>query len=767
MPSASKCLLGVAALTAGLVSGQVSEIVDLVGFASRCGLERHHCGCVVLLCARKRGRRRARRFGSRALKDLVDFRRTPPPPPSTLQVPVTLRWGGAGDEAVYLSNGYTSLRWDLMRGALDRVQGRFEGDGVFAGSPNVAPAMRGAATAAGVHVGALAVVVSGNGRPESYAETATSAFTRAAPLQWQVAANTTAYAAFTVTGVTDGAQGRPAPRITCDFTFSLAATDRWFAVNVSVQPLAPFNTSMVRMSTAWAPLSSLAMYQKGVRQGMLMPASYLASVDPWRRWMGVGPVAAGAVEMRPATAATSTAPTILFAGNVNGRGSGLDVVLAGLPPLGGWMDGVEGAPVFLASQSYAAAVTIAPSNYDFALHGLPAASSAMAADDIRSILTPIYSSTLAASHSYDFAPEGRLAPCLTINGGNCYSGTWGYFDPDSALSVFAMMWSYDPDVWEEVRRIVETNGAFLCHYPPLAKCAFGQLIHHFVDSCGSDDSCFCTASPFNPAMQDCATYAALSGATQTGPNIFWSLAALRYASVTGNMTWLAARMPDLRFSMTFLLQRFDASVGLFNAPGPLWIDTFIRTNYTSDTNAAMVWLLREFADAEAALGNSTGAAYYLTLATTVLQAMPRYLWHPVQQDHFCTNSNPGPTPGSVVVCARDYVDYDSNLLAVAVGAATGAQAAAVLARVDGGACTHSRGTWVSEIFYDAANCNDGNTGDSLVRGGAEDKWGGGVVVVGMPVCLLQPPPLSPSPHARTCVQCRGRCPWAASRTRMR
>lgn len=55
-----------------------------------------------------------------------------------------------------------------------------------------------------------------------------------------------------------------------------------------------------------------------------------------------------------------------------------------------------------------------------------------------------------------------------------------------------------------------------------------------------------------------------------------------------------------------LICSFDSNVGLFNVPGSLWIDTFIRANYTSDTNAGMVMLLSAMADAEKFLGNTTG-----------------------------------------------------------------------------------------------------------------------------------------------------------------
>ena len=47
----------------------------------------------------------------------------------------------------------------------------------------------------------------------------------------------------------------------------------------------------------------------------------------------------------------------------------------------------------------------------------------------------------------------------------------------------------------------------------------------------------------------------------------------------------------------------------------------------------------------------------------------------------------------------DMMDYDANLIAVAVGAASPEQAAKVLARVDRGPCTHSSGTWGSHLAH--------------------------------------------------------------------
>ena len=67
---------------------------------------------------------------------------------------------------------------------------------------------------------------------------------------------------------------------------------------------------------------------------------------------------------------------------------------------------------------------------------------------------------------------------------------------------------------------------------------------------------------------------------QTGPNIFWTASALRYAAITGDDAWLSNNIGNMRSSMDFLMRRFEPSVGLFLVNGSLMIDTFIRANYT-------------------------------------------------------------------------------------------------------------------------------------------------------------------------------------------
>ena len=84
----------------------------------------------------------------------------------------------------------------------------------------------------------------------------------------------------------------------------------------------------------------------------------------------------------------------------------------------------------------------------------------------------------------------------------------------------------------------------------------------------------------------------------------------------------------------------------------------------------VVGFLGEFAEAEAAVGNATGAAALRALAGRVSDAVNARLWasaDPSLGDHFVTQLN---KDGST----RDFVDYDANLIAVANGVATGERA---------------------------------------------------------------------------------------------
>jgi hypothetical protein len=88
----------------------------------------------------------------------------------------------------------------------------------------------------------------------------------------------------------------------------------------------------------------------------------------------------------------------------------------------------------------------------------------------------------------------------------------------------------------------------------------------------------------------------------------------------------------------------------------------------------------------------------------------RHLWA-ADGDHFVTQLEADRKT------TRDFVDYDGNLLAVALNvvAANSTRAARILERVDKGPCTHvGVGTFISEKQYTKDDCFLGNIGDSVV-----------------------------------------------------
>ena len=87
--------------------------------------------------------------------------------------------------------------------------------------------------------------------------------------------------------------------------------------------------------------------------------------------------------------------------------------------------------------------------------------------------------------------------------------------PPNGIPLFFLT-MYSPILFNtaprQVRLVLERSGAFIN--------AKGQLPHHFVGD--------------KPVFQ------ALSGATQTGPNVFWIMSCFNYVKHSGNMTWLQA-----------------------------------------------------------------------------------------------------------------------------------------------------------------------------------------------------------------------------------
>ena len=478
-----------------------------------------------------------------------------------------------------------------------------------------------------------------------------------------------------IRGVVDDAADALA---TSTWTLTLTRGSRALQLDVRARALRDADVGGLRLAGAFAPQATYGQFARGVTERINSSDTYFASDSRLHRFYALGGGAAVDVRARgqretvlrnaPQGAATPANPA-----------SGVEQVLVGTYPRRDDWDGqgwgaAQPAQV-QAGERWHVRQRLAPNDHDFPSAGVPA-HPALPPEDLEAVLTGVYATAAGVLDTY--ALPGEAAPTLATPGWSYGSGR-NFYDPDTFLIDSALLWSGDRYLVRQARQTIERSESEMA--------PSGQIPHHFDG--------------------DQPTFVAISGATQTGPNIFWIQAALRYAAASGDEGWLRGHMPAIEQALGFLTDRFDPAVGLIDAPGPLWIDVFIRNGYTSDTNAYMVGLLRDVAEAEEATGHDADAARHRAMSAQIAQAMNDRLW---AGDHYVTQLN---HDGST----RDLVDYDSNLLAVANGVATGDRAAKVLARVDGGQCTHARATWVSEKYYGPNDTYGGNTGDSAVTMG--------------------------------------------------
>ena len=290
-----------------------------------------------------------------------------------------------------------------------------------------------------------------------------------------------------------------------------------------------------------------------------------------------------------------------------------------------------------------------------------------------------------------------------------YHGLFNFWDPSGYFHICNLLASGDKRLIQDAKRILDTVA--------LAQRPSGELPHHFSD-----------AQP---------VFTAISGATLPATNLFWVKAALRYVAETADIAWLEQRLQTLGRAGQFLLQmigggtKTDATT-TNNAPktgqprllrtgGALMIDVFRRGNYTTDANALAVDVFTELSRMYTFLSNPREAAVYADAAGNITAALNAELW---RGDHFATQLNPD---GS----EKDFVDYDSNLLATAFVPMSAERRQAVLRRVDSGSCTHAApGTYISEKVYghdDVYNCDADKpeifcVGDSRVSYGRYEGW---------------------------------------------
>ena len=234
-----------------------------------------------------------------------------------------------------------------------------------------------------------------------------------------------------------------------------------------------------------------------------------------------------------------------------GVGSGLQQVLVGASAyptdaLDHWASGWSAANATtgtaLAAASWSTTMRVGVNDRDFPTARV-AGDIGVPMDDLHGAMTGIYASPVGCLNTHvnavaDGEAVGQIATTIARPDYG-YSGTYNYFDPDNFISTSAMLYSYEPYIQAEVRKVLERSGSFLL--------PTGQLPHHFEGT-----------TP---------TYQALSGEIQTGPNVFWVLSCFNYAKTSGDLEWLNGYMPTLRNATNFLYDLIDDEIHLALVPG--------------------------------------------------------------------------------------------------------------------------------------------------------------------------------------------------------
>jgi len=590
----------------------------------------------------------------------------------------------ASEKSVILANGLTCIAVSLDRPRISDLRADFTGKGQYGKS----------------------VLSSGGMTLERLdAEDTVLSSADAGSASAKVTISSDNFAEVVINGLRDAAGNSTAMVET--WTVSLAAGARSVSFSAHGSLQRDISAKALRHSFAFEPTSIYGLFDRGVVQMKGYSAKHLssrrlrtdglaghyASKDGLARFYALGGSGedldtAGNASVAVRRGIHASAGVVLLNSDRGGPSgfSGFQEVLAGnLPEQNMWSNGWAGVSAVQLSKglSWKVSYEIAPNNFDFPAQGPfgDVATKNIADRDLQAMLTGIYGSPVGqlCTHDNGVVKGQRVGQMATTiarpNYG--YENNYNFFDPDNYLSTAAMLFSGDPYLQEQVRTVLERNGAYMNDK--------GQLPHHFVGVV--------------------PTYQALSGETQTGPNVFWVLSCLNYAKLTGNIEWLRGYMPRLRNASAFLFEMIHPEFRLLKSPGSLMIDVFIRNNFATDTNAMAVGFLQDFADAEEAIGNVTGATHLRNVAAMVAEATDAMLWSNGTKDHYVTQLNPDGT-------SRDFVDYDANLIALAHGIPAAERAKRVLARIDGGRCIHGRATFVSELYYGKHDTTGGNIGDS-------------------------------------------------------
>ena len=568
---------------------------------------------------------------------------------------------------VTLGNGYVQVGFDLLQPGINLLAGDLTGTGRY--GENVAAA---SSSSDPLHEGGIFLARTDAGGADF-------ASTEAAGPNLHVAvlSDTPSLVVVRVDGIVDN----PAdPLVTSSWTLSLGANSRTFRLQTSTRALRPASVAGVRIVSWLQTPSVYGLFQQGVAQMIgNAGAPYFAVDSPLQRVYTLG--TGGAFDLMPTDESLQRQTLLLSSDGVsNPYQSGVEEVLAGTyPQEAQWSSAPWAsapATAVTAGQTWTTDDRIAVNDHAFPVGTLGTGPN-LPDQDLEAMYTALYASTVGMLNTIQYPGE----QAVNLNP-ETYAGVFNFWDPESWMGVNGLVDTGDPYLINQARTVLEKTGAAIA--------PDGQVPHHFTGTV--------------------PTFLNLSdNVTMTGPNIVWIEAALYYANTTGNIAWLRAHMPLIERALGWLTRKYNPSLQLVKATGPLWIDVFSRINYTSDTNAFMVKLLRDVASAEQVVGHPAAAARDRYLAGQIVEGMNAHLW---AGNHYITQLNPNGT-------IADFGDNDANALAVAFGITSPAQARKVIAWQDGGPCIAppARAGWVSQVYYNGNVTEDGNTGDSATAMG--------------------------------------------------
>ena len=457
---------------------------------------------------------------------------------------------------------------------------------------------------------------------------------------------------------------------------TLLSGRRKFNIKTSVEPVNSAKINLIKLCFHFNQWFMNGFFDKGVVQNISSGNKMFYSEDPLNVFYTIDNKK-GSVSVVPVV--RGTVQGHLEVTDTDYFKVGIESVLFGsYTQADRWVDSDQMNPTTNYAESekiYKCSYDIYANNYPFPVHSINNSKN-MNFDDLRIFYSAIYGSAAGVLGTYK--NTGSAYPNLVFPGGP-YGDMYTFFDPDARSTVSTLSFSGDVYLQNQAREIIELAERNM---------KSGQIPHHFIAN--------------KPK------YLSIAKSEQPGPNIFWVLASIDYASATGDNDWLKAHYNKMKEATDHVLKTYDPEIQLVKVNGPLFIDVFIRNNFTLDTNVMLLRLLPLMSDIARLCNDEDGAERYLVYSKNIKSGINEQLWD--GNDHYFTQKN---VDGTI----RDMVDYDGNYAAIAFGAVTDeAIVKSIFKRLDGGENTHPNGygTWPSEKTYEETDCYGENTGDSDV-----------------------------------------------------